>query len=59
MQIELFNRQRRRTVIELLLAIANYIDPFYSAERRHRSLNDLTPFEFDNLHLTKTQTRLP
>jgi putative transposase len=60
MQIELFNRQRWRTVIELSLAIANYIDPFYNNERRHSALNYLTPNEFEALHsIQLTQAKLP
>ena len=60
MQIELLNRQRWRTVIELSLAIANYIDPFYNAERRHSALNYLTPNEFEDLHSSQlTQAELP
>jgi putative transposase len=50
MQIELLNRQRWRTVVELSTAIANYIDPFYNCERRHSALNYLTPTEFEALH---------
>ena len=60
MQIELLNRQRWRTVIELSLAMANYIEPFYNAERRHSSLNYLTPSEFEDLHSSQlTQAELP
>ncbi len=60
MQIELLNRQRWRTVIELSLAIANYIEPFYNYERRHSSLNYLTPGEFEDLHSNQlTQAELP
>ena len=50
MQIELLNRQRWRTVIELSAAIADYIDPFYNSERRHSALDYLTPTEFEGLH---------
>ena len=60
MQIELLNRQRWRTVIELSLAMANFIQPFYNAERRHSSLNYLTPNEFEALHsIQLTQAELP
>lgn len=59
MQIELLNRQRWRTRIELSLAIADYIDPFYNAERRHSALNYLTPNEFEDLHsIQLTQAKL-
>jgi putative transposase len=54
MQIELLNRQKWRTKIELALAMAEYID-FYNSERRHSSLGYLTPNEFEDLHSTTTQ----
>ena len=59
MQIELLNRQRWRTVIELSLAIANYIQPFYNMERRHSSLNYLTPNEFEASPDQLTKADLP
>lgn len=49
MQIELLNRQRWRTHIELALAIADYID-FYNTARRHSALGYLTPNEYEDLH---------
>jgi transposase InsO family protein len=50
MQIELFNRQRWRTNIELAVAIADYIEHFYNSTRRHSALGYLTPNEYDDLH---------
>ena len=50
MQIELLNRQRWTTVVELAAAIADYIENFYNTQRRHSSLGYLTPQEFDDLH---------
>jgi transposase InsO family protein len=55
MQIELLNRQKWRTKLELALAIAEYIDHFYNSSRRHSSLGYLTPNEFEALHSTTTQ----
>ncbi len=55
MQIELLNRQRWRTKMELGLAMADYIEHFYNSDRRHSSLGYLTPNEFEDLHLTTTQ----
>ena len=55
MQIELLNRQRWRTKMELALAIAEYIDHFYNSGRRHSSLGYLTPNEFEDLHSTTIQ----
>ena len=59
MQIELFNRQRWRTNLELAIAIADYIEHFYNPARRHSSLGYLTPNEFEDLHSTQTQAVLP
>jgi transposase InsO family protein len=40
--------------------MANFIDPFYNTERRHSSLNYLTPNEFEALHsIQLTQAKLP
>ena len=50
MQIELLNRQRWRTNLELAVAMADYIDHFYNPVRRHSSLGYLTPNEFEDLH---------
>jgi Integrase core domain len=45
MQIELLNRQKWRTKMELGLAMADYIEHFYNSDRRHSSLGYLTPNE--------------
>lgn len=42
--------------VERPAALADSIENFYNAARRHSSLNYLTPNEFENLHLTQTQT---
>ncbi len=55
MQIELLDRQRWRTRLELATAMAEYVEHFYNAERRHSSLDYLTPNEFEALHSTTTQ----
>lgn len=39
MQIELLDRQRWTTVVELSVAMADYIENFYNPMRRHSSLN--------------------
>ena len=54
MQIELLNRQKWRTKLELGIAIAEYVDHFYNAERRHSALGYLTPNEFRRSTLAKT-----
>jgi transposase InsO family protein len=55
MQIELLNRQKWRTNLELAIAMADYIEHFYNCHRRHSSLGYLTPNEFEALHSTTTQ----
>ena len=55
MQIELLDRQKWRTSLELALAIADYIEHFYNPSRRHSSLGYLTPNEYEDLHSTTIQ----
>ena len=55
MQIELLNRQRWRTNLELAVGMADYIENFYNTARRHSALNYLTPIEFEDLHSTHIQ----
>jgi putative transposase len=55
MQIELLNRQKWRTILELAVAMADYIEHFYNCDRRHSSLGYLTPNEFEAVHSTPTQ----
>jgi putative transposase len=50
MQIELLNRHKWRTNLELAIAIADYIDHFYNSDRRHSSLGYLTPNEYETAH---------
>jgi len=50
MQVELLNRQRWNTRVELANAIFEYIESFHNNRRRHSSLNMLTPTEFEELH---------
>ncbi len=57
MQIELPNRKRWMTYVELATAMADYIVNFYNPVRRHSSLDYLTPDEFEDLPSTNTQAR--
>ena len=50
MQVELLNRQRWKTRIELATAISDYIELFHNSRRRHSSLAMLTPTEFEQDH---------
>lgn len=47
MQIELLNRKKWKTRIELANAIFEYIEVFYNRKRRHSSLGYQTPTDFD------------
>jgi putative transposase len=57
MQIELLNRRRWMTYVELATAMADYIVNFYNPMRRHSSLGYLTPDEFEALPSTNNQAR--
>ena len=50
MQIELLNRKKWRTKIELSIAIAEWIEHFYPPERLHSSLGYASPVESEALH---------
>ena len=47
MQIELLNRKRWKTRIELANAMFDYIEIFYNRQRRHSELHYRTPIEFE------------
>jgi len=50
MQVELLNRQRWNTRIELANAMFEYIEGFHNPRRRHSYLNWKTPLEFQKQH---------
>ena len=50
MQVELLNRQRWRTRIELANAIFEYLEVFHNRQRRHSSLGMRTPTEYERIH---------
>ena len=47
MQVELLNRHRWRTRVELANAIFEYLEIFHNRQRRHSSLGMLTPIQFE------------
>lgn len=55
MQVELFNRKRWITRIELSTAIHDYIELFHNTRRRHSALGMLSPTEYEDLHNTTQQ----
>ncbi|MCW2902829.1 MAG: Integrase core domain protein [Streptosporangiaceae bacterium] len=46
--VELLDRQRRNTRIELANAMFDYLEIFHNRRRRHSALDWLTPIEFEN-----------
>ena len=50
MQVELLDRQRWRTRVELANAIFEYLEIFHNRQRRHSALGMLTPVEFEARH---------
>ena len=47
MQVELLDRHRWRTRIELANAIFEYLEVFHDRQRRHSTLGMLSPIEFE------------
>lgn len=50
MQVELLNRRRSRTRIELASAMFEYLEIFHNRRRRHSSLGMLSPVEYERSH---------
>ena len=50
MQVELLNRRRWRTRVELANAIFEYIEGFHNRRRRHSAIGWATPLEFESEH---------
>ena len=52
MQVELLDRKRWRTRVELANAIFEYLEIFHNRQRRHSALGMRTPVEYEMLHQT-------
>ena len=52
MQVEVLNRRRSRTRLELSNAIFECLEIFHNRQRRHSSLGMLTPVEYEIRHAT-------
>lgn len=55
MQRELLDRHHWTTRTELAAAIFEWIEGWYNPRRRHTSIGDLSPVEFETLHTTASQ----
>jgi putative transposase len=55
MQVELLDRRRWRTRIELANAIFDHLEIFHNRQRRHSSLGMLTPIEYER-RFTKAES---
>ncbi len=54
MQVELLDRKRWKTRIDLANSIHDYIELFHNTRCRHSSLNMLTPAEYEQKYTTTT-----
>ena len=54
MQVELLNRKRWNTRLELANAIFEYLEIFHNRQRRHSSLGMLSPIEYERRHADDT-----
>lgn len=50
MQVELLNRRRWRTRLELATAIFEYLEIFQNRQRRHSAIGMHTPVEYERIH---------
>jgi hypothetical protein len=50
MQVELLNRKRWKTRIELANAIFEYLEIFHNRQRRHSAIGMHTPIEYETIH---------
>jgi transposase InsO family protein len=50
MQLDLLNRHRWHTRVELANAIFEHLEIFHHRQRRHSSLAMRTPIEFEKMH---------
>ncbi len=54
MQVELLDRRRWRTRVELANAIFEHLEVFHNRRRRHSTLGMLTPIEFEKMHAERS-----
>ena len=56
MQIELLDRKRWKTRVELSNAMFDYIEIFYNRQRRHSQLDYVSPIEFELASTSQPKT---
>ena len=59
MQVELFNRRKWKTRIELASGIHDYIEIWHNSRRRHSALGMLTPTEIEDRWHKSQEERVP
>lgn len=50
MQVELLNRRKWKTRVELANATFDYLEIWHNRQRRHSQLSMLTPIEFERIN---------
>jgi len=55
LQVELLNRKRWKTRIELASSIHDYIELFHNTRRRHSALGMMTPTEYETIYSQTNQ----
>jgi transposase InsO family protein len=55
-QIELLDRKRWKTRVELSNAMFDYIEIFYNRQRRHSQLGYVSPIEFELASTSQPET---
>jgi putative transposase len=50
LECDLLDQQRFRTRTEARVAIFDYIESFYNPRRRHSTLGQLSPIDYDRRH---------
>ncbi len=54
MQVELLDRRRWRTRVELANAIFEHLEVFHNRRRRHSALRMRTPIQFEKMHAERS-----
>ncbi len=55
LKTELIYRRSWRTRHELAMEVFPYLEGFYNTRRRHSRLNNLSPTDYETMHLTQNE----